>query len=110
MPRAFARERLLEKESRVQHHDTSFANRALVASINASSANAGEPHAVRRRVLVMDTSAPPWATIAAGTSARFSHPVVSRADWSLVQLPVLAIRGVRPGKTLLVTAGVHGDE
>jgi predicted deacylase len=36
--------------------------------------------------------------------------VATRADGSAIELPVVAVRGDKPGKTLLVTAGVHGDE
>jgi predicted deacylase len=36
--------------------------------------------------------------------------VAVRADGSAVGLPVLVVRGTAPGKTLLVSAGVHGDE
>lgn len=46
----------------------------------------------------------------AGTRATFTHPIVARADGSRIELPVLVVRGAKPGKTLLVTAGVHGDE
>lgn len=58
----------------------------------------------------MKNELPPWAHVAAGSQARFLHTVTSRADGGLVQLPVIVIRGAQPGKTLLVTAGVHGDE
>jgi predicted deacylase len=44
------------------------------------------------------------------TKKKWTLPVVPRADGSQVGVPVLAMRGSRPGKTLLVTAGVHGDE
>lgn len=45
-----------------------------------------------------------------GTKNKWSLPVVARADGSNVNVPVLAVRGVAAGKTLLVVAGVHGDE
>jgi predicted deacylase len=48
--------------------------------------------------------------VAPGTKAAFPLPVAARADGSLVQLPVLVVRGAAEGKTLLATAGVHGDE
>jgi predicted deacylase len=51
-----------------------------------------------------------WHEVPLATKAAFSLPVASRADGSPVALPVLVVRGGRPGKTLLVTAGVHGDE
>lgn len=40
-----------------------------------------------------------------------STPSISLNPWVKgVDLPVLLIRGARPGKTLVVTAGIHGDE
>jgi predicted deacylase len=45
-----------------------------------------------------DTKAADWLTIA---------PRADGGDW---RLPLLVVRGARPGATLVVTAGVHGDE
>ncbi len=45
-----------------------------------------------------------WSAVGPGEKVSASLPVGS------VTLPVLAVRGTRPGKTLLVSAGVHGDE
>lgn len=53
---------------------------------------------------------PPWQDLEAGTRAAFFLPVTARADGSAIALPVLVVRGAAPGKTLLATAGVHGDE
>ena len=58
----------------------------------------------------MTDSSPAWEAIAASTKVTFSLPVATRADGSTVSFPVLVARGAKPGKTLLVTAGVHGDE
>lgn len=43
---------------------------------------------------------------------RITHrlTVVGRADGGAWQLPLLAVTGSEPGATLVVTAGVHGDE
>lgn len=51
-----------------------------------------------------------WENVGPGGRSSFCLPVVPRADRSVVQLPVLAVRGAQAGKTLVVTAGVHGDE
>jgi len=51
-----------------------------------------------------------WNDISAGTKAAFSLPVASRADGTRIELPVLVARSKAPGKTLLISAGVHGDE
>lgn len=59
---------------------------------------------------VNDAHQPAWHEIPPGTRAAFAVPVVARADGSAVSLPVLVVRGREPGKTLLVSAGVHGDE
>ena len=53
---------------------------------------------------------PAWCEIAAGVKTHFNLPVARRADGSAIELTVLVVRGASPGKTLLVTAGVHGDE
>ncbi len=51
-----------------------------------------------------------WKDSLPGSKMAFAVPVVRRADGSAVQLPVLLVRGQKPGKTVLLTAGVHGDE
>lgn len=58
----------------------------------------------------MSSALCPWSDVPVGTKARFVHRVTTRADGSSVHLPVLVARGAATGKTLLVTAGVHGDE
>ncbi|HYT90658.1 MAG TPA: M14 family metallopeptidase [Gemmataceae bacterium] len=54
-------------------------------------------------------SVPPWH-LPPGSKDAFTVPVAVRADGSAVSLPVLVVRGATAGKTLLATAGVHGDE
>ncbi len=56
------------------------------------------------------TSEHPWSHFSPGSRNAFSFPVVCRAGGGHVQLPVLVVRGKGKGKTLLVSAGVHGDE
>jgi predicted deacylase len=51
-----------------------------------------------------------WRELAPGRKATLSHLVAARADGSRVELPVMCACGAAPGKTLLITAGVHGDE
>lgn len=58
----------------------------------------------------MNHSSPAWRDVPAGTRQTFRHRVVTRADGSAIALPVLVARGGGEGGTLLVTAGVHGDE
>ena len=53
---------------------------------------------------------PAWNDVPAGTKTHFMLPITSRGDGTNVGLPVVVARGSQPGKTLLVTAGVHGDE
>ena len=36
--------------------------------------------------------------------------IESHLTGGVLSIPVLAVRGTRPGKTLIATAGVHGDE
>ena len=58
----------------------------------------------------MTTPTPPWDGVPPGRKAALSVPVAARADGSPVALPVLVVRGATGGKTLLASAGVHGDE
>ena len=51
-----------------------------------------------------------WNDLPAGTKRCFALPIGKRADGSAIELPVIAARGAKPGKTLLMTACVHGDE
>src|SRR5262245_41097739 len=51
-----------------------------------------------------------WPDAPSATRSSFTFPVVVRADGSLLELSGLIVRGGAPGPTLLVTAGVHGDE
>jgi predicted deacylase len=51
-----------------------------------------------------------WAAVEPGTKAAFTLAVAVRADGSAVALPLLVVRGAAPGRTLFVSAGVHGDE
>jgi predicted deacylase len=56
----------------------------------------------------MPSSPAPWQTVSG--KAAVAVPVAVRADGSPVSLPLLIVRGTAPGKTVLVSAGVHGDE
>src|SRR5207302_290981 len=58
----------------------------------------------------MATLPPAWNDVRPGGKATLTVPVAARADGSAVGLPVLVVRGTAPGKPLLVSAGVHGDE
>lgn len=51
-----------------------------------------------------------WNDLALSTKTTFSFPVAGRADGSIIKLPVMVAGGAKRGKTLLVFAGVHGDE
>lgn len=51
-----------------------------------------------------------WADVPPGTKTQFSLPVTNRADGSPIGLPLMVVRGPKPGKTLVTSAGVHGDE
>src|SRR5262245_17819492 len=53
---------------------------------------------------------PRWHDFKPGAKKSFVLEVVPRADGSPIELPVLVVRGAAAGKTLLATAGVHGDE
>lgn len=55
----------------------------------------------------------PWRglrCLARGARYRFSVPVTSSPDGSTVSIPVNVIRGLSDGPSLLIVAGVHGDE
>lgn len=53
----------------------------------------------------------PWWDGPVGTKRTYFHPVPGADAWAPGRgLPTLVVRGDRPGPTLLVTAGVHGDE
>lgn len=58
----------------------------------------------------MNDLGPAWQDVAPACKTTFAVPVVARADGTSVDLAVLVVRGAAPGKTLLATAGVHGDE
>ena len=58
----------------------------------------------------MAIAPPPWQGVAPPGKAALSVAVAARADGSPVSLPLLVVRGVPAGKTVLVSAGVHGDE
>jgi predicted deacylase len=51
-----------------------------------------------------------WQAFAPGAKSKLQIPVIHRADGGAIQLPALVVRGKKPGKTLLASAGVHGDE
>ena len=48
--------------------------------------------------------------VAAGTKAIVELDVAPLLAGPILQLPLLIARGARPGKTIVVLAGVHGDE
>lgn len=48
-------------------------------------------------------------TIPAGTRLDFDFPVVAGTD-PATEIPISIIHGAKPGRTLLITAGVHGAE
>jgi len=49
-------------------------------------------------------------TIAPGTAARFPFIPDTTYQASLLNIPVFIARGAKPGPTLCLTAGIHGDE
>ncbi len=51
-----------------------------------------------------------WHHVQSGEHSVMWHGVSSRADGGEIALPMVVVCGKKPGKTLLVTAGVHGDE
>ena len=48
--------------------------------------------------------------VAPGTSARLSWSPAQHFDGISVPTPVLVVNGAKPGKTLCLTAAIHGDE
>jgi predicted deacylase len=58
----------------------------------------------------MSDALPAWTGVASGTRTTLTVGVTSRADGSAIALPVMVVRGTANGPTLLVSAGVHGDE
>lgn len=49
-------------------------------------------------------------TLAPGTKGTYTQPVMAQPDGSMLSMTVLAIIGEQAGPTLVVLAGVHGDE
>ena len=49
-------------------------------------------------------------TLGRGQKAKGALPVAPRGDGSSIQLPLLAVAGLEPGPTLVVSGAVHGDE
>jgi predicted deacylase len=49
-------------------------------------------------------------TLQRGQRAKGALPVAPRGDGTSIQLPLLAVTGLEPGPTLVVSGGVHGDE
>jgi len=49
-------------------------------------------------------------SIEAGATAVVRLPIARLPTGTLIELPVHVVRGAEPGKTLLVQAGLHGDE
>lgn len=58
----------------------------------------------------MEKNVPSWSNVGTNSKRSWIEPVVRRADGGDVALPILAVRGGQPGPTLLLSAGVHGDE
>ncbi len=50
------------------------------------------------------------ASVAAGTSATIELPISRLSTHTEINLPVRVLHGKKPGPTLFVSAGVHGDE
>ena len=78
-----------------------------------SASRSGDPTARPSSV----PRAPAWGavdllrrTIAPGDKRRLAFPRSSTVVENLVDVPVLVVRGERPGPTLCLTAGIHGDE
>ena len=55
-------------------------------------------------------SASAWHDVPAGHKRVLRCPVTARPDGSQVTLPAIVLAGAKAGPTLLVSAGVHGDE
>lgn len=51
-----------------------------------------------------------WSAIPPSSRVAFAFPGPLRADGTPITIPVLTVQGSHAGPTLLVTAGVHGDE
>jgi hypothetical protein len=45
-----------------------------------------------------------------GTTTRFEVPIAPLPSQTELSMPVVVVRGVRPGPRLFVTSGIHGDE
>jgi predicted deacylase len=58
----------------------------------------------------MSEALPAWQDVAASAKTTFTLPVAVRADGTSIGMPVVVVRGAQPGRTLVVSAGVHGDE
>jgi predicted deacylase len=57
-----------------------------------------------------DLLPPAWHALSPGAKEVLTVPVTTRADGSAIAHTVGVVRGTSRGKTLVVTAGVHGDE
>ena len=57
-------------------------------------------------------AAAPWWELPPGTKTSYTHSLGADVDqWAPGRgLPTVVVRGEQPGPTLLVTAGVHGNE
>ena len=47
---------------------------------------------------------------APGTTTRFELPIAPLPSQAELSMPIVVVRGVRPGPRLFVTSGIHGDE
>eukprot|EP01052_Picozoa_sp_SAG31_P008071 SAG31_NODE_398_length_16250_cov_8.737601_13_plen_392_part_00 len=87
-----------------------------------TSTSTAPPHAASAAAIP-----PRWASVRAGRVERFYHPLIPAVDGTLDaprpvrgfsravpagdrSLPVIVMAGAKPGPTLLILAGEHGDE
>lgn len=57
-----------------------------------------------------DAVVPAWHGLPSGQKSVLHVPITTRAGGGQLALPTIVISGASPGPTLLVSAGVHGDE
>jgi predicted deacylase len=81
------------------------------------AAESEEPDSAPRLHLSAPDAELPWpplevlgTSVAPGEKARASLPISESFGGTKVSTPVVVIRGARPGPTVCLTAGVHGDE
>lgn len=60
-----------------------------------------------------DAGAPRWTTVEPGGRLQYEHALAGRTDGGLLDscaLPVMVVAGTKPGPTILLIAGEHGNE